>query len=141
MARGHVRNFVRHHASKLRLFLRAQDQAAVDVEKSARQREGVDFVGVDDFDGEGNARIRIAHQVLSHAIHVLGDNGIVDQLRRALHFLRESLAERDLALQRIEVNTFADAAIANGFHVFLGILRVDRVLLLDRLRLPGLFLL
>ncbi len=141
VARGDVRNFVGHHAGEFGFFLRAEDQAAVDIEKSTRQCEGVDFVGIDHFDGEGHARIGIAHQVLPHAVHVFGDHRVIDQLGGALDFLRESLAEGDFVLQRIQIDAFADAAIANGFHVFLGVFGIDGILLLDRLLLPGLGLL
>jgi len=33
--------------------------------------------------------------------------------------LREPLAKRDLALKRVQVDAFADAAITNRFDVFL----------------------
>ncbi len=36
--------------------------------------EGIDLVGVDDFDGEGHFRIRIAYDVLPHAVDILGDH-------------------------------------------------------------------
>ena len=97
--RGHVRDLVRHHARQFRFGIGAQDQSAIHVEKSARQRERIHHIGIDHLDREGNLRVRIAHQVLPHAVHVFGHDRIVDQLRRALHFLRQALAQRDLALE------------------------------------------
>src|SRR6266566_4368551 len=133
VARGHVGNLVGHHAGKLGLFLCAEDQAAVHIEEAAGEREGVDFVGINNLDGEGNARVRIAHQVLADAVDVFGDHGIVNQLRGALDFLGQLLAQGDFALQRVEVHAFANAAIADGLDVFLGILWIYGVFLLNRL--------
>jgi len=48
-----MRYFVRHHSGQLRFFIRAQNQSAVYVEKSARKGEGVNLVGVDHLDGKG----------------------------------------------------------------------------------------
>jgi len=90
---GNVRNFVGHDAGQLGFFLRAQDQAAVDVEKASGKRECVDFIGVDHFDGEGNFCIGVADQVLPHAVHVFSDDRVIDQFGRAFDFLRESFAE------------------------------------------------
>src|SRR4029077_18760079 len=115
----------------------AQNQAAIDVEESAGQREGVDFVGVDDFDSERHARVGVAHQVLSHAVHIFGDYGIINHLGRALDFLGKSLAERDFTFEGVEVDALADAAIADGVDVFLGVLRTYRILLLHRSALRG----
>ena len=79
VAGADVGDFVGHHAGQFRLFLRAQNQSAVDVEKAAGQREGVHFVGINHLDGEGNFRIGVADQILPNAIHVFGDDWIVDQ--------------------------------------------------------------
>ncbi len=122
-----------HHAGKLGLFLCAEDQAAVYIEETAGEREGVDFVRINNLDGEGNARVRIAHQVLADAVDVFGDHGIVNQLRGTLDFLGQLLAQGDFALERVEVHAFADAAIADGLDVFLGILWIYGVFLLNRL--------
>src|SRR6266550_132624 len=84
---GHVGNLVGHNAGKLRLFHSVQDQAAVHVEEAAGQCEGVDFVGIDHLDGEGNSRIGIANQVLTNAVDVFGDHWIVNEFRGALDFL------------------------------------------------------
>jgi hypothetical protein len=128
-----VGGLVGHDAGEFGLFLGAKDQAAVDIEKAAGEGEGVDFVGVDDLDGEGHAGIGIADEVLAHAIDVFSDDGIVNHLGRAFDFLSELLAEGDFAFEGEEVDTFADVAIADGFDVFLGILGVHGILLLDRL--------
>jgi len=43
-------------------------RAAIDVEEAAGQSERVDFIGIDDLDGEGNARVGVAHEILADAI-------------------------------------------------------------------------
>ena len=52
------------------------------------------------------------------AVDVLGHDGIVDDLRLALHFLRHLLAQRDFFLDRVEVDTLADIAIADLIGIF-----------------------
>ncbi len=126
-------NLVSHDARELRLFLSAEDQAAVHIKKAAGQRESVDFVGIDDFDGEGNARIGIAHQVLANAIDVFRNDGVVNELGGALNFLSQLLAEGDFAFERKKVNALANVTVTDGFDVFLGVLGSDGVLLRDRL--------
>jgi len=44
---------MRHHSGKFGFFLRPQNQSAIDVEKSARQRERIHFVRVDHLDRNG----------------------------------------------------------------------------------------
>ena len=79
VTRGDVRNFVSHNAGEFSFFGRAKDQAAVDIEKTAGKGEGVDFIGVDDFNGEGNAGVGIANEILADAVDVFDDDGVVDQ--------------------------------------------------------------
>ena len=118
VARGHVGDFVRHHAGQFGFGLGLQDQAGVHEEEAARQREGVHFLGIQHLDGEGNLGVGVADQVLPDAVDVLGDDRVVDDLGLALHFLRQLLAESDLLLQGVEIDALADVAIAD----FLGIL-------------------
>src|SRR5205085_10501865 len=70
------------------------------------------------FDGERNLAIRIADDVLTDAVHVLRDDGVVDDLGLPLDILREAFAQRDFLLERIPVEAAADVAIAD----FLGVL-------------------
>ena len=133
--RANVRDFVRHYAGQLRFLIRVQDQPAIDVEKSAGQRERVHHVGIDHLDGEGNLGVGIAHQVLPHAVHVLVDHRIVDELRALFHFLRQLFAQRDLALHRIKIQPLADVAVSDGVDVLFGAgLDVGIVFLGDRRR-------
>ncbi len=80
MAGGDVGDFVGHNAGELGFFLGAQDQAAIDIEKPAGKSEGVDFVGIDDFDCKGNTGVGITDEILADAVDVFGDDGVVDQL-------------------------------------------------------------
>ena len=99
VARGHVRDFVRHHARQLGFAIRLQDQARVHEEEPAGQRESVHFFGIDHLDGERNFGVGIAHQVLSNPVYVLGDDRVVDDFGLALDFLGQLLADRDFLLQ------------------------------------------
>src|SRR5215472_2068202 len=133
VARRYVRDLVGHHARKLGLFLRAQNQTAVHIKKAAGQSKGVDDVRVDHLDGEGNLGVRVAHQVLAYTVHILGDDRIINQLGRLLNLLGEGFAKRHFLFEREELEMTADAAVANSLYVFFGILWVDRVFLLHRL--------
>ena len=127
---------MRHHARQFRFLVRMQDQAAIHVEESARQRERVHHVRIDHLDRERHARVRIAHQILPHAVHVFVHHGVVDELRALIDFLRELLAERDLVLERVEVQSLAHVAVADGVDVrFAARLDVRIVLLRDGLGL------
>ena len=117
VARANVRDFMRHDARKLRFFVGAQYQSAIHVEESARESKRVDGVRIDDLDGEGNLRVRIPDQILSNSIYVFGDDGIGDELRNAIDFLRELLAERNFMLHRVHVEAMPDLAIADRIDV------------------------
>ena len=69
-----MRDLVRHHAGEFGFVVGRENQSAVDVEESAGQREGVDFIVIEDLDGEGHARVGVAHQVLTNAIDVFVDD-------------------------------------------------------------------
>lgn len=51
------------------------------------------------------------------AVHVLGNDWILDDLRFPFHFLRHLLAKRDLFFQRIEVHSLADVPVADLFRI------------------------
>src|SRR5580704_7594440 len=48
-----MRDFVPHHTRQFGLFVGAQNQAAVHIEKAAGQSKRVNFIRVDHLDGEG----------------------------------------------------------------------------------------
>ena len=87
-----MRDFVGHHSGKLRFFVGVHDQAAIHVEKSAGKRERIDLIRVDHLDRERNLGVRIAHQVLAHAIHVFSNHRVGDELCGTVSFLCELLA-------------------------------------------------
>ena len=91
-----VRNFVRHNSGHLSFVVGVNQDARVDEEEAARKCEGIDFIAVDHFDGERNFGVGITDQVLADAIHVLGDDGVIDDLRLTFDFLGHLLAEADL---------------------------------------------
>ncbi len=119
--RGHVRDLMRHHAGQFRFAVRLQNQPGVDEEESAGQRERIHFFAVDHLDGERHLGVRIPHQVLAHAIYVLRDHRVVDDLGLPLHLLRQPFADRDLFLDRVEIHALSDVAISDLFGVFLGV--------------------
>src|SRR5215469_3111475 len=61
-------DLVRHNTGKFGLFVSSQDQSRVYVEESAGQGESIDFVRVDNLDGERDLGIGVADQVLTDAI-------------------------------------------------------------------------
>ena len=93
VARGHMRDLVRHHARQFGFAIRLQNQAGIHEEEAAGQRESVHFLGIEHLDGERNLGVGVAHQVLADAVDVFGDDRVVDDLRLPLDFLRQLLAE------------------------------------------------
>src|SRR5260370_723559 len=69
----------------------------------------------------------------SKLIDVFRNDGVVNELRGALNFLIQLLAEGDFAFERKKVNALANVTVTDGFDVFLGVLGSDGVLLRDRL--------
>src|ERR1039457_3992935 len=55
-------------------------------------------IGIEHFDGEGDLGIGVSDEILPDAVDVFGDDGVVDNLGMALHFLRQLLADRNRAL-------------------------------------------
>ena len=121
-----MRDFMRHHAGQFGLRIRLQDQPGVDEEKSARQRECVDVFRVDHLDGERHLGVGVAHQVLPDAVHVLGDNRVVDDLGLPLHLLRQPFAERNLFFKRIEVYALTHVPVADRIGILVLIVRECR---------------
>src|SRR5439155_21465880 len=87
----------------------SENQAAVDVEESAGKSECVDFVGIDDLDGEWHLRIGIANEVLSDAVDVLVYGRIIDEFDLPLDFSSHLPAHSDLFFKGDEV----DASLVN----------------------------
>src|SRR5271157_485729 len=120
---SNVGNLVRHHSGQLGFIVSSQDQSRVHVEETARQRESVQFVGVDHFDGEWHLGVRIPHQVLPDAVHILGNQRIADQLGAVLHLLRVGTSHRHLLVQRVPVAhalVAPNIAIADRINVVQG---------------------
>src|SRR6266403_7492 len=70
VARRHVGYLVRHNTRQFRLVISSKDQSRIHVEITAWKSERIDLIGVDYLDREWHARIRVANQVLSDAIHI-----------------------------------------------------------------------
>ena len=111
--RGHVGDFVGQNARKLVLFVGDLDQPGVDENEAARQGESIRRIVVDDLEFEGETGVGVPHQVLSHPVHILRDDRVVQQFRLARHFLGELFSEGDLLLDRVEVHTLTDVAVSN----------------------------
>ncbi len=111
---------MRHHARQFGLLVRVQNQAAVDVEKSARQRKRIHHVRIDNLNCKRNLGVGIAHQVLTHAVHVLIHHRVVDEFRLLLDLGRKLLAQRNLMFQRIEIQPVPHVTISNRVDVGLG---------------------
>src|SRR6202048_512209 len=111
--------FMRHHASHLGFLVGIQDEAGVHVEEPAGQRHGVDFVGIDDLDGERNLAIGVLDDVLADAVDVLGYHGVGDEFGALFDLRGVGFAHLDFAVGRVPVAhaAAADFAIADGVHV------------------------
>ncbi len=124
-----MRNLVSHHAGQFGFLIGSQDQACVHVEKSARERDSVDFVGVNDFDGEGNLRVGILDQVLPDPVDVLRHDRILNQSHLRFQFFGNGTSQRDLRLETRGHGmepTLIDIAVADILDI--GVLLLGRVL-------------
>ena len=98
--------------------IRLEDQPRIDEEETTRKRKCVDRRIFDHLDRERNLRIRVADQILSYSIDVLGDHRIIDDFRLPLYLLSKLLAERNFLLERVEVYFPADVAVADRVRIF-----------------------
>ena len=122
VARRHVRDLVGHHARQFGLVLGQLDQAGVDVEVAAGQRERVDLVGVDHLDRERHLGIGTVDDVLPDAVDVLCDHWIVDDLGILLDVGSQLLADPNLLFEAVEVDSLADFAVADLGDILLVVL-------------------
>ena len=135
VARCHVSNLMRHDAGHFGFFVRGQNQPGVHVEESAGQGHRVDHVGINDLDGERHLRVRVANQILSDAVHVLGNDGIVDQFDLGLDLLGILAPARDLSLNGVPVAYAASAthvAVPDCIYVGLAAVMLDLAVILGR---------
>ena len=56
---------------------------------------------------------------MADAVHVFGDDGVIDKFGGAFYFLGERFAEGDFVFERIEVHALAYVAVADGVDIFL----------------------
>ena len=113
MARSHVSDLVGHGARQLVLLIGNLDEAGVDEDVPARQREGIGLLAIDRFAGQRHLGVRVPRQVLAKAVEVLGHQRIVDHLGLPLDLLCQGFAERHLLLQRVEIDPLAHIPIAD----------------------------
>ena len=73
MPRSVVRHLVRQHAGQFRFVIRGLEQTPLDEQISARQREGVDFAGLQNRDVQRDLQIRIAGDPLRQGVDVILD--------------------------------------------------------------------
>ena len=91
MAGCDVRDFVGHNTGQLGFVVSGENESFIYVKETARQCERVYFVRINDLDRERHLCIGVQHDVLPNAVHVFGDNRIVDKLGLAID-LRSRLA-------------------------------------------------
>ena len=73
-----MRNLVRHNARHFSFFIGCQNQSRVHIEESARQRHGIDHIGINHLNGEWYLGVRVPNQVLPNAVHILRNHRIID---------------------------------------------------------------
>ena len=112
-----VGGLVGHDAGELGLFVGGHDEAGVDVEESAGKGHGVDLVGVDDLDGEGDFAVGVLDDVLADAVDVLDDDGVGDQVGGLLDLHGVGLAVANLPVGGVPVADAASADVACAYGV------------------------
>ena len=117
-----MRYFVPHDTSQFRFGLCLQDEAGVDEKEATGQCKGIHLFAIQHLDGEWHLGVGVANKVLPDAIHIFGNGRVGNNFRLAFDFLGQLFAQSDFLIQRIEVDTFADVAIANRVRIVLRIL-------------------
>ena len=114
-----VGGLVGHDAGEFGLFVGGHDEAGVDVEEAAGEGHGVDLVGVDDLDGEGDFAVGVFDDVLADTVDVLNDDGVGDHVSGLLDLHGVLLAGADLPVGGVPVAdaAAADVASADGVDV------------------------
>src|SRR6266498_340942 len=80
---------------------------------AARQREGVDLVRVDHLDLDRRLDVRVEDDILPHAVDVLDNDRVGDELRFPVDLRGELTAEGDLLVERVEIYlAFVDVPLA-----------------------------
>jgi hypothetical protein len=94
VALGDVRDFMGEHAGEFGLALRAEQQARMHADESARQCECVDGIVGDSEKFERAGRIwTVADQAVANAVQIVGNVGIVDVGRVGANLAHDPLAE------------------------------------------------
>ena len=108
-----------HDAGQLGFLVGIENEPGIHIEETTRQGHGIDFVGIDDLDGEGHLAIGVLHDVLSDAVDVFGDHRIGDEVGALFDLGGVHLAHLDLGIGGVPVShsASADVAIAHGIHV------------------------
>ncbi len=104
MTGSHMSDLVRHDSGQFGLLISSQEQPGIHIEESAGQCKGVYFTGVNHLDREGHLCIRVSYEVLSDPVHVLGDDGVLNQFHGAVDHLGIFPAHADLCFQRVPVS-------------------------------------
>ena len=101
VALRYVRHFMRHHAGQFGLALRGQDQARVDADKAAGQRERVDLRIHDQKEIELLARVRARRdELVAQRVQIIGYLGVVRITGIGADLAHDALAQPALDLRR-----------------------------------------
>src|SRR5262245_885078 len=123
-----MRDLVRKDAGHFRLIVGCLEQSAIDIEKAAREGEGVDVIRIDHLDREGDFSIGMQHNILRYPVDVFRDQRVGDEFRAPINLCGELATERYFFVQSIESQlTFVDIPLANQRRI---ILVLERTLLL-----------
>src|SRR5262249_35082609 len=118
MPRCDMGDLVRHDTGEFSLVISGQNQTTVDVEKTARQSEGIDFIGLDDLDCKRNSSVRVANNILTYPVYIFIDDGIFQEPLFLLNLLRKITAQCYFLIDGDKVDTaFVDIAGSNVFDV------------------------
>ena len=124
MASRHVGNLVSQRAGKLVLVASQFDEPGVDEHVPARKGKRIHLLAIDHAKCERHFGVRVARQILPHAVDIFGENGIVVNLRFARHFVGQLFAPRHFLVDGIEVETLADIAVADLAGIVLLVLPI-----------------
>jgi hypothetical protein len=108
------------HARQLSFVVGGFDQTAIDVKKTAGQCERIDVRRINHLDRHRYFDIGVDDYVLRDAVDNLEDDRVVKEFRVPTRFSGHPPADRDLFLQRIEIElAFVDVALADQLRILL----------------------
>jgi hypothetical protein len=114
MSSSHLRNSVGDHPREFGLAIAGKDQPLIYKEKTAGQRDCVDFIGVNDAKRERNLGIGISYNGLAYPSDVFPNGDILNEGDVPLQFGGYLSSDRDLGVKVRQSKAKACSVVTRG---------------------------